>query len=112
MNEFKTLLWDLLIDESEGEILYENLSNIYNWPEINLYDYESENYTSETLDIENCSIIEVNDECLEVVCGGDTQQPHLVKIELINGELVVVSCESHEFLTGYDYDELVNILNS
>lgn len=113
MNEFKEKIMNLIIDLTSQEINYENLTTIYNWPEITFYDEEDEdNNNSEALDIENCSILSITDEYMEVIAGGDWQQPHIVRIEDINGELAVTSCKSHEFYSGMEYDEIIKELEN
>lgn len=112
MNEFKEKIYELIIDSENQEINFENLTTIYNWPDITFYDEDADSSTSEGLDTENSSITDITDDYIEVTCGGDWQDCHLVRIELLDGELSVTSCEAHEFLTGLDYEELIEELNS
>ncbi len=112
MNEFKELLYDLLIDDVNQEIWFDKLTSIYNWPEISYYDEEEDSRDYEPLGVENCSIIDITDDYLEITCGGDTQEPHMVRVTLLDGELSITSCEPHEFLEGIDYEEFLDELTS
>lgn len=112
MNEFKEKIYDLIIDLSNEEILYENFTSIYNWPEISYYDEDSDIRDYEALGVDNCSIIDITDYYIELTCGGDCQEPHKVRIELLSEQLTVTSCEPYEFLSGLDYDELICELKS
>ncbi len=111
MNDFKEQLYQLLINEQAEEIMYENFKLIYNWPELSYYDEEADSTSYEYLNTDNCSIIDICDEYLEAIAGGDIQKPHLVRVELLSGELTVTTYEPHEFLSGMDYDEIVEELS-
>lgn len=112
MNEFKEKLSDLIIDYQNEEILYGNFAIIYNWPEISYYDEDNDSNDYQPLGTENCSIIDMTETYIELTCGGDLQESHLIRIELLDGELAVTSYEQHEFLEGMDYDEVIQELGS
>jgi len=112
MNEFKEKINDLIIDYQNEEIMYDNFTIIYNWPEISYYDEETDFNDYQSLGTENCSITDLTDAYIELTCGGDLQESHLIRIELLDGELAVTSCEPHEFLGGMDYDEVIQELES
>lgn len=111
MNEFKEKIYDLIINIEKSEIIFENFLLIYNWPEISYYDEETDNRDYHELGVENCSITDLSDNCIVLTCGGDCQEPHMVRIELLSGELAVTSCEPHEFLSGLEYEEVLEELN-
>lgn len=110
MNDFKEKINELIVNYNSEEIMYEKFSNIYNWPEVSYYDEDSDTMDYDLLGTENCSIINITDNYMEVTCGGDCQEPHLVRIELLDGELAVTSSEPHEFLSGMDYEEIIQEL--
>lgn len=112
MTEFQEKIFELIIDENNQEIMYERLTMIYNWPEISFYDEDNDTSDCQSLGTENCSIIDLTDSYVELTCGDDYQEPHLIRIQLLSGELSVTSCEQHEFLSGMEYDEIIEELNS
>ncbi len=110
MNDFKEKIYNLIVDTSKEEINYENFTRINNWPEISFYDEDTDRTHYEILGTENCSIISITDEYIEIVSGDEWQEPHLMQIELYEDELMVTTNQPHEFLVGMDYDEIVSIL--
>lgn len=111
MNEFKESLYELLIEGNDGEINYNHFANnIPNWPEISFYDEDIQDMHYESLGTDNCAIISIDEDCIELVSGNDYQEPHLIKIEFQNSELTVVYFEPHEFIAGMDYDEIEEAL--
>lgn len=112
MNDFKEKINELIINYDNEEIMYENFSNIYNWPEVSYYDEDSDTIDYQLLGTENCSIIDIAEDYIEITCGGDCQEPHLIRIELLEGELAITTSEPHEFLSGMDYEEVIEELNA
>ena len=110
MNDFKEKINDLIINYQEEEIMYENLAIIYNWPELSYYDEDTDTTNYEILSTNDCAIIDLTDEYMEVICGGGAQSPHLVRVELLEGELAITAYDPHEFLSGMDYEEIVEEL--
>ena len=110
MNELKEKLYDLIVDYSNEEIMFDNFQLIFNWPEVSYYDEDTDDTDYQLLGTENCSVIDLSEDYVELTCGGDCQEPHLVRIELLNGELTVTSYEQHEFLSGMEYDEIIEEL--
>ncbi len=74
----------------------------------------------EEVDFENFNWLEITDDNIVVCCGGDWQEPLILSIELINGELVVVNSEegfedglseddfNKLLFDTYEYDEIIN----
>jgi len=113
MNEFKEKIFELIIDEINQELNFENLSYyIQKWPEIHYYNEEEDSMQYETLGTDNCSVIEINDDYMEIVAGNEYQTPHLLRVELCYGELSATYYEPSEFLVGLDFEEIMNILQS
>jgi len=113
MNEFKEKIFELIVDESNQELNFENLSYyIQRWPEITYYNEDDDSMQYETLGTDNCSITEINDDYMELIAGNEYQTPHLVKIELCSGELSATYYEPSDFLVGLDFEEVIDILQS
>ncbi len=112
MNELKEKIYEIIIDLENEELTFDNLSyNVQKWPEISIYT-EDEELESQILGLENCSIIEINDDYMELIAGDDYQSPHLVRIELCSGELTATYFEPSENIIGLDYDEVMELLQS
>ena len=113
MNEFKEKIFEIIIDEVNQELNFDRLAyNVQSWPEVSYYNEDDNNMEYQTLGADNCSIIIIQDDYMEIVAGGDYQRPHLVRIELGEGELTATYFEPSEFLTGMDYEEIVELLQS
>jgi len=113
MNELKEKLFEVIIDTNNQELNFDGLNNyVQKWPEIYYYNEEDDRMDYEILGIENCSIIEITDEYVELITGGDYQKPHLVKIEICSGELTATYFEPHDFLYGMDFEEVLEALQS
>jgi hypothetical protein len=111
--EFKEKIYELIVDEDNQELNFENLSYyIQKWPEISYYNEEEDSMQYESLGTDNCSIVEIGDDYLELISGNEYQNPHLVRIEMFSGELSATYYKPSDFLIGLDYDEVVQILQS
>ena len=68
----------------------------------------------EDLDTENIEIIEISDDKIVLVCGGDWQSPGKVTLGMVNDQLTAVEVElfTDEFRDGFDRDRIVELLNS
>ncbi len=112
MSELKDMVLELIIDTENCELKFDNLSyNVQKWPEISIYN-EDEELEYQVLSLENCDIIEINDDYIELIAGGEYQSPHLVRIEVCAGELTATYFEPANFITGLDYDEVLELLQS
>ncbi len=112
MNELKEKIYELIIDEENQELVFDNLSyNVQKWPEISFYN-EDEELEYQTLGIDNCSIIEINDDFIELIAGDNYQSPHLVRLEMCSGELTATYFEPSDFIVGLDFEEIVDLLQS
>ncbi len=110
MNDFKEKIEELIIDHQEQELNFDRLTLIYNWPELSYYDEDTDNTKYEYLQTDNCAIITLDENHMTIVCGGDTQEPHMLNIELLSGELAVTTYEPCDIYRGMDYEEVVEIL--
>lgn len=98
--KFKEKLRELLVED--GDVEHYNFSKIKGWPQIPEPGYDS----NESLDLENCSLLEIGSKTITIVCGGDWQDPHKVIIGLIKDELAVVKFHKGKFSTGIAFDKL------
>lgn len=113
MSELKEKIYELIIDNENQELNFEDLSyNVQRWPEITYYNEEDDSMQYETLGVTNCSIVEINDDYIELITGDEYQTPHLVRIEICSGELTTTYYEPSDFFVGLDFDEVVEILQS
>ena len=111
MQELKEKTYELIIDVENQELTFEDLAyNVQKWPEVTYYDEENNSMNYDILGTDNCSIIEINDDYIELIAGNDYQTPHLVRIELCSGELTATYFEPSEFLIGLDFEEVVEKL--
>ena len=111
MSDFKEKIYELIIDEENQELNFEDFGyNIQKWPEITYYNEEDDCMEYEVLGIENISLIEITDEYIELISGNDYQTPHLVRIELCSGVLTATYFEPSEFLVGLDFEEVLEQL--
>ena len=113
MNEFKERIFSIIIDEELQELNFDKFAyNVQSWPEISYYDEDDNNMEYELLGTDNLSIILIDDDFMEIVSGNDYQKPHLVRIEMCSGELTATYFEQSEFLSGMDYEEVIEALQS
>ena len=88
--EFKKALIPYVTEVGEKEFEPYCLVNLPNWPMIEVMDpFEEGESFDECLDTENVEIVSFSDTTLEIVCGGDWQEPHRVLITFEDGELDV-----------------------
>ena len=85
---------------------------ITNWPEIIEEDMEEEDVIGkESLDMENFEWLSIDDDELEICCGGDWQTPMKLTIQLDYDRLVVANTENDYFENGLSKDEFNHILS-
>lgn len=112
MNELKEKIYDLIINTDSQELNFDNLSyNVQKWPDISIYN-EEEELEYQTLGTENCSIVEINEDFIEIITGDNFQSPHLVRLEICSGELTATYFEPSDFIVGLDYDEVMELIQS
>lgn len=63
----------------------------------------------EGIELENWSIVSVDDAKMVMCCGGDWEDPYRLNIDLINNRLVVTSF-TREFEEGMSEEELLELL--
>jgi len=113
MNDLKEKLYELIIDEENQELNFDDFSyHVQRWPEITYYNEEEDSMQYETLGTGNCSIIEINDDFIELVTGDEYQTPHLVRIEMCSGELTATYYEPSDFFVGLDFEEVIEKFQS
>ena len=114
MNEFKEKLQELIIDMDNQELIFDDLSShVQKWPEISFYNEDDNSMEYEALGLENCVIVEISDDFLEVIAGSDYQTPHLVRIEFYSGDLIATYFEPNtDSVSGMDFEEVIHILQS
>lgn len=74
------------------------IDSVQDWPDIT-YEEEGETVV-EPLDTENFEIIEIKDDQLVFIAGGDWQDPHAVTVKLVKDKLTAVRCEPHKWENG------------
>lgn len=79
----------------DGDFSLYGLTQIPGWPQIN-YD-DGEEVIVEPLDLENCGVIGFTATTLTICGGGDWQEPHTVVVALVDGQLMIESCEASEY---------------
>ena len=88
--EFKKALVPYVTEIGEKDFEPYCLVNLPNWPMIKVEDpFEEGESFDESLDTENVEIVSFSDTTLEIVCGGDWQEPHRVLITFEDNELDV-----------------------
>jgi len=88
--DFKKALIPYVTEIGEKEFEPYCLVNLPNWPMIKVEDpFEEGESFDESLDTENVEIVSFSDTTLEIVCGGDWQEPHRVLITFEDNELDV-----------------------
>jgi hypothetical protein len=95
------------------ELHYELLgyNNVKGWPEVLLTSEDDEEIgDKDELDMENFEWLYINDDELEICCGGDWQSPMKLTIHLINNEFVVVNTEENYYENGLTEDEFDDLL--
>lgn len=90
------------------------------WPDqedtdLEIYELNASNWPNdeddEPIDLENHEILEITDDYLILIAGGDWQQPCKMKIQLVDGDLQVTeSTQDFEWQDGLTNEQIINLL--
>lgn len=90
------------------------------WPDyedthLEIYELNPSNWPNdeddEPIDLENHEILEITDDYLILIAGGDWQQPCKMKIQLVDGDLQVTeSTQDFEWQDGLTNEQIINSL--
>jgi len=90
---------------SNGEFEVHSMDEIKDWPEVNAGG------DIEPLDTENYEFLSLTDDIFKMAAGGDWQEPMIVEIQLVDGELAVTDSQAGEFPEGMTEEKFIELLN-